>query len=92
MKINRQFQEIHTRGKSADWVVKQHLDRDICLLYHQLANYSYIMRRSLLWLGFRLGLLEYLDFPGGRGRSTDFYVRDSCFRLMILAHAPGDKH
>jgi hypothetical protein len=85
MKINRQFQEIHTRGKSADWVVKQHLDRDICLLYHLLANYSYIMGDLYYGSVFGLAYWEYLDFPGLDEADHDF-VRDGCL-VMILAMA-----
>ncbi len=44
MKINRQFQDLHSPGPNeTDWYTIQILERDICLLYHQLADYSYIM-------------------------------------------------
>jgi hypothetical protein len=44
MNINRQFQDQHVPGdKGVDWSAIQKIERDICLLYHQLADYSYVM-------------------------------------------------
>lgn len=85
MKINRQFQDLHTRSSSADWVLKQQVERDICLLYHQLANYSYIMGDLYYGSVFGLPYWEYLDFPG---LDTDdlAFLRDGCL-VMILAMA-----
>lgn len=47
MKNNRQLQDLHTDAPSADWVVKQHLERDICLIYHRVANYAFVMGSSI---------------------------------------------
>ena len=38
MKINRMSQELHTSGQSADWILKQQLERDICLMYYPGPN------------------------------------------------------
>ena len=44
IEINRQFQDRHVAGSDIDrWVELQQVERDICLLYHQLSDYSYIM-------------------------------------------------
>ncbi len=44
MKINRQFQALHSPDPDCtDWHTVQIVERDICLLYHQLADYSYVM-------------------------------------------------
>lgn len=85
MKINRQFQELHTNGQSADWVLLQQVERDICLLYHQLADYSYIMGDLYYGSVFGLPYWEYLDFPGSGITDRDF-VRDGCL-VMLLAMA-----
>ena len=85
MKINRQFQALHAHGGWVDWVLKQHLERDICLLYHQMANYSYIMGDLYYGSVFGLAYWEYIDFPGLDAADHDF-VRDGCL-VMILAMA-----
>jgi len=44
MKINREFQDLRASvGGSVDWVLKRQVERDICLLCHQLASYGSIM-------------------------------------------------
>ncbi len=43
MKINQQFQALHLQNSDIDWVQIQKIEKDICLFYHQLADYSYIM-------------------------------------------------
>ena len=85
MEINHQFQDLHTRNGSMNWVLKQHVERDICLLYHQLASYSYIMGDLYYGSVFGLPYWEYLDFPGLDSADRDF-VRDGCL-VMILAMA-----
>jgi hypothetical protein len=85
MKINQQFQDLHTQGGPVDWVLKQRVERDICLLYHQLANYSYIMGDLYYGSVFNLPYWEHLDFPGLDRADRDF-LRDGCL-VMILAMA-----
>ncbi len=42
--ISGQFQDLHSPNNGeTDWQTIQRVERDICLLYHQLAEYSYIM-------------------------------------------------
>jgi hypothetical protein len=85
MKINRQFQDSHIPGGgSVDWVLKQQVDRDICLLYQQLADYSYIMG-DLYWGSvFALPYWEYLDW-----RELDdgdrIFIRDGCLVMLLAA-------
>lgn len=85
MNINRQFHDLHSSGRSADWELKQFIERDICLLYHQLASYSFIMGDLYFGSVFGLPYWEYLDFPGLEIADRDF-VRDGCL-VMILAMA-----
>jgi hypothetical protein len=85
MKINRQSQDLHIRdGGSVDWVLKQQVERDICLLYHQLANYSYIMG-DLYWGSvFGLPYWEYLDWRG-LDDSDRMFIRDGCLVMLLTA-------
>ncbi len=86
MKINRQSQELHIDGKSsADWVLKQIIERDICLLYYQLSNYSWVMGDLYYGDVYALPYWEYLDFPGIEPEDREF-IRDGCL-VMILAMA-----
>src|SRR5712691_1560834 len=75
----------HSPGASVDWVLKQQVERDICLLYHQLADYSYIMGDLYYGPVFGLPYWEYLDFPDLDGADREF-LRDGCL-VMILAMA-----
>jgi hypothetical protein len=72
-------------GASVDWVLKEQVERDICLLYHQLADYSYIMGDLSYGSVFGLPYWEYLDFPGLDTGDREF-LRDGCL-VMILAMA-----
>ena len=85
MKLNRQFQDQHMEQQSANWVLKQQLERDICLLYHQLANYSYIMGDLYYGDVFGLAYWDHLQLPAIDDADRDF-IRDGCL-VMILAMA-----
>jgi len=85
MKLNRQFQDQHMEQQSANWVLKQQLERDICLLYHQLANYSYIMGDLYYGDVFALAYWDHLQLPAIDDADRDF-IRDGCL-VMILAMA-----
>lgn len=85
MKINHMSQELHASGQSADWILKQQLERDICLLYHQLSSYSYIMGDLYYGSVFVLPYWNYLEMPGLETPDRDF-LRDGCL-VMILAMA-----
>ncbi|MBK8943123.1 MAG: hypothetical protein IPM79_37370 [Polyangiaceae bacterium] len=82
MKLNRQFQDLHTEAKSADWVLKQQLERDICLLYHQLANYSFIMGDLYYGDVFGLPYWEHLEMHGVEPDDRAF-IRDGCLVMML---------
>lgn len=62
MEINRQFQSQHSNDDGVDWVLKQEIERDICLLYNQLSNYAYIMSDLFYGSVFALPYWEYLDW------------------------------
>ncbi len=85
MKINRQFQDLHTPdGGTVDWVLKQQVDRDICLLYQQLADYACIMG-DLYWGSvFALPYWEYLDWRALEDRDRTF-IREGCLVMLLTA-------
>ena len=85
MEINRKFQDQHTGGDGVDWVQIQLVERDICLLYHQLADYSYVMADLYYGSVFALPYWEYLDVAGVPDSQRDF-LRDGCL-VMIFAMA-----
>jgi hypothetical protein len=84
MKINQQYQSLHSHGDSeVDWVAVQEVERDICLLYHQLADYSYIMGDLYYGNVYALPYWECLNIPGLDEPQRNF-IRDGCL-VMILA-------
>ena len=87
MNINRQYQGLHgdTGVTGVDWVLKQQIERDICLLYHQLADYSFIMGDLYYGSVFALPYWEFLDLPEFDSAEERF-IRDGCL-VMILAMA-----
>ncbi len=85
MKLNRQFQDLHVEQPSADWVRKQLVERDICLLYHQLANYSFIMDGLYYGDVFALPYWDCLEMQGV-DLADQAFIRDGCL-VMILAMA-----
>jgi hypothetical protein len=85
MKMKRQFQDSHSASRLGHWVLKQQIERDICLLFHQLADYSSIMGDLSYGDVFALPYWEYLDFPDVDPEERNF-LRDGCL-VMILAMA-----
>ena len=83
MEINRQFQDQHIAGAQLDWVLKQKVEADICLLYHQLADYSYIMGDLYYGDVFSLPYWEFLDWQS-IDKDDRSFIRDGCL-VMILA-------
>jgi len=84
--INDQYQSLHLPGQSdVDWVLVQQVERDICLLYHQLAEYSFIM--GDLYYG-DVYALPYWNFLNTNDLPEDkqFFIRNGCL-VMILAMA-----
>ena len=84
IKINHQFQDLHIPGSDLSrWVELQEIERDICLLYHQLSDYSYIM--GDLYYG-KVYALRYWDFLEVEGIEPDrqSFIREGCL-IMILA-------
>lgn len=86
MKINRQFQDLHlpTPNKT-DWYTIQIVERDICLLYHQLADYSYIMGDLYYGDVYALPYWEYLNVPNVEPE-RQMFIRHGCL-VMLYAMA-----
>ena len=84
MRINQQFQDKHTNSTlEVDWVLKQEIEKDICLLYHQTAEYSWLMDDLCYGSVFALPYWDFLDFQGVDDNERIF-IRDGCL-VMILA-------
>jgi len=67
-----------------DWEDIQRVERDICLLYHQLSEYTYVMG-DLYWGSvYSLPYWNYLRLDLEAPRAT--FIRDGCL-IMILAMA-----
>ncbi|WP_437631342.1 hypothetical protein [Sorangium sp. So ce854] len=82
LKINERFQALHTHDTQVDWVAIQAVERDICLLYHQLADYSHIMGDLYYGDVFGLPYWEYLDVQGLTPEQRDF-IRVGCLVLLF---------
>ena len=86
MKINQQFQDLHTSGASGtDWCAVQTIERDICLLFHQLSDYSYIMGDLYYGNVFSLEYWQFLQLPGVEPERQQF-IRTGCL-VMLYAMA-----
>lgn len=85
MRVNVRFQVQHLEAASADWIQLQKVERDICLLYHQLADYSYIMSDLYYGSVFSEPYWHYLDVQALEPDEQAF-LRDGCL-VMILAMA-----
>ncbi|HUY92585.1 MAG TPA: hypothetical protein VMV10_27850 [Pirellulales bacterium] len=72
-------------GDSINWVLVQNIERDVCYLYHELAQYSFIMGDLAYGRVFALPYWEFLDLPGLTQDDREF-LRDGCL-VMILAMA-----
>lgn len=82
VKINQQFQALHTQSPPVDWAAIQAVERDICLLYHQLADYSYIMGDLYYGDVYGLPYWKYLYVQGVTGEKRDF-IRTGCLVLLF---------
>jgi hypothetical protein len=82
VKINERFQALHTPATETDWVAIQAVERDICLLYHQLADYSYIMGDLYYGDVYGLPYWDYLDVQGLEPEQRDF-LRTGCLVLLF---------
>jgi hypothetical protein len=70
---------------SDDWCEVQELERDILLLYHQLAEDSYVMGDLYYGNVFALPYWNYLD-PSGLEHDRAVFVQQGCL-VMLLAMA-----
>ena len=86
MKINRQFQDIHSPlPTETDWCRIQIVERDICLLYHQLASYSWIMEDLYYGSVYALPYWRYLNISALETKRQAF-IRNGCL-VMLYAMA-----
>lgn len=85
MKINRQFQDLHSSNPKTDWHAVQIVERDICLLYHQLADYSYVMGDLYYGDIFSLPYWDYLSISNLEPERHTF-IRNGCL-VMLYAMA-----
>ncbi len=80
---NHAIQSLHTQGEpEVDWVAVQEVERDICLLYHQLADYSYIMGDLYYGNVYALPYWEYLCVPG-LDESQQEFIREGCLVMIF---------
>jgi hypothetical protein len=82
MKINSRYQDQHTGEGGVDWVAVQKVERDICLLYHQLSNYRFIMGDLYYGSVYGLPYWDYLELDSLDQREREF-VRDGCLVMML---------
>lgn len=86
LRINYQYQSLHLPDKSdVDWVLVQRVERDISLLYHQLAEYSFIMGDLYYGDVYALPYWNFLDTPG-LPEDKQAFICNGCL-IMILAMA-----
>ncbi|MDH3919367.1 MAG: hypothetical protein OEU25_14455, partial [Rhodospirillales bacterium] len=84
--INHQYQDLHIPESDVSrWVELQEVERDICLLYHQLSEYSYIMSDFYYGNVYALRYWDFLDV-GGIEPDRQSFIREGCL-IMILAMA-----
>jgi len=81
--VNMQFQALHMSDADIERHVElQFVERDICLFYHQMADYSYIM--SDLYYGSVYGLeyWKYLDVPD-IDPDRQAFIAQGCLTLIL---------
>jgi hypothetical protein len=89
---NDQFSSVYANGvPQIDWVKIQEIERDICLLYHQLSSYPHVT--SDLYFGdvFKLPYWNFLDIQGLDGDQRKFIRRGSLVFIyaMVSEEAGG---
>jgi len=71
--------------RSLEWSEIEDVERDICYLYYQLADYDYIMGDLAFGVTFRRPYWDYFHVTGLHARQFAF-LRDGCL-VMLLAMA-----
>ena len=82
-------QTVGAKSSSPDsdrWVELERVERDICLLYHQLSGYRYIMADLRYGSVFGLPYWDYLNVEEVVGPDRQSFIRQGCL-MMILAMA-----
>jgi hypothetical protein len=65
-----------------DYDLSLRVQRDICFLYHEQADYSYIMGDLSYTTLYQLPYWNFLDSPGIDKADHDF-IRDGCLVMML---------
>lgn len=72
-------------SRPLDYTEQQQVERDICLLYHQLSEYSFIMGDLEYGSVFSMPYWDYLEI-GNLSEYDTAFIRNGCL-VMILAMA-----
>jgi hypothetical protein len=84
LEIKKQYQDLHTPGENvADWIFIQQIEKDICLLFHQLSEYSFIMGDLYYGDVYSLPYWEYIALDSLDEYQRNF-ITEGCL-VMILA-------
>jgi hypothetical protein len=84
MMTNRKDQDIYTQCEfGTDWVLVEEVKKDICLLYHTLRRYGFIMGDLNYSEVYSMRYWRFLDMTGLPDDGRRF-IRDGCL-VMILA-------
>ena len=82
VEIARSLREGYIVKVEPDWELIQAVERDICLFYHQLSEYNYIMG-DLYWGSvYHLPYWEYLELRAEE-LSRERFIRDGCLVLIF---------
>jgi hypothetical protein len=90
--LNDLFQSLQRKADSrVDWAKIQEIEKDICLLYHQLSSYSYIMDDLFYGDVFNLPYWNFLDIKG-IGEEKRKFIREGSLVFiyaMVTEEAGG---
>jgi len=82
-RINSQYQSLHSKDSpSTNWERIQLVERDICLLYHQLADYSFIMGDLYYGNVYALPYWNYLDNDIALEEERKQFILNGCLVML----------
>jgi hypothetical protein len=90
--INERFKSVYRNGEpQIDWVKIQEIERDICLLYHQLSGCSQVTDDLFFGDVFKLPYWNFLDITGLDDDQRKFIREGSLVFIyaMVLEEAGG---
>ena len=84
LKINHQYQDLYIRGADLSrWIELQKVERDICMLYHQLSDYRSIIGGLYFGEVYDLPYWAYLNVEDIE-ESRRLFITHGCL-VMLLA-------